>query len=264
YYSANNGATWTASTGGPSGTRSPVSDRVNGNKFYIYTSSSSGRLYVSTDGGASFSAGAVISASSSSLVPRTVFGHEGDLWLPRGTGGLARSTDSGSSFSTLATVQQATYVAFGRSATGQSYPAVFIIGQVAGVTGIFRSDDQGASWTRLNDDQHQFGLSWVHCFCADPRVYGRVYFGTEGRGIIYGEPAAPAPPEITLTTLPGNQLQLEWPQDYIGWHLQMQNNAPGEGLGTNWTDVLNSTSTNRVTVTVDTANASVFFRLASQ
>ncbi len=264
YYSANNGATWTASTGGPSGTRSPVSDRVNGNKFYIYTSSSGGRMYVSADGGASFSAGAVISASSSSLVPHAVFSHEGDLWLPRGTGGLARSTDSGSSFSTLATVQQATYVAFGRAATGQSYPAVFIIGQVGGVTGIFRSDDQGASWTRINDDQHQFGLSWVHCFCADPRVYGRVYFGTEGRGIIYGEPASLPSPEITLTTLPGNQLQLEWPQGYIGWQLQMQTNAPGEGLGTNWTDVLNSTSTNRVTVTVDTANASVFFRLASQ
>ena len=262
YYSANNGATWAASTGGPTGTRSPISDRVNGSKFYVYTSSSGGRLYVSTDGGASFSAAAAISASSSSLVPRTVFGHEGDIWLPRGTSGLARSTDSGSSFSILATVQQATYVSFGRAAAGQNYPEVFIIGKVGGVTGIFRSDDQGASWTRINDDQNQFGLSWVHCFCADPRVYGRVYFGTEGRGIIYGEPASLAPPEIALTMLAGDQLQLEWPPAYIGWRLQTQTNAPGAGFGTNWTDVANSSSTNLMILPVNTANASVFFRLA--
>jgi hypothetical protein len=75
----------------------------------------------------------------------------------------------------------------GKAASGQSYPAVFISGQVTNVTGIFRSDDQGTSWVRLNDDQHQFGLASIHTFCADPRVFGRVYFGTEGRGIIYGD-----------------------------------------------------------------------------
>jgi hypothetical protein len=187
YYSTDRGVTWTPSTGGPTGNRTPVADRVNSNKFYIYSSSSGGRFYVSTSGGASFSQGAAISASSSSLVPRTVFGREGDIWLPRGSSGLAHSTNSGSTFSTLANVQQAAYVACGRAAPGQSYPAVFISGQVGGVTGIFRSDDQGASWTRITDDQHQFGLSWVHAFCADPRIYGRIYFGTEGRGIIYGD-----------------------------------------------------------------------------
>jgi hypothetical protein len=184
YYSTDNGATWTASTGGPTGNRFPFSDRVNNSKFYIYSSSSGGRMYVSTDGGMTYTQGAAI---SSGRTPIAVSGHEGHIWLPRGSSSLSRSTDSGASFTTLTSVQQASFVAVGNAAPGQSYPAIFISGQVTNVTGIFRSDDQGASWVRVNDDQHQFGLASIHVFCADPRVFGRVYFGTEGRGIIYGD-----------------------------------------------------------------------------
>jgi hypothetical protein len=184
YYSTNRGATWTASTGGPTGNHFPFSDRVNTNKFYIYSSSSGGRVYVSTDGGMTYTLGAAI---ASGLTPIAVAGYEGHIWLPRGSSGLARSTNSGASFTTLPSVQQASFVAVGKAATGQSYPAVFISGQVTNVTGIFRSDDQGTSWVHINDDQHQFGLASIHTFCADPRVFGRIYFGTEGRGIIYGD-----------------------------------------------------------------------------
>jgi hypothetical protein len=37
---------------------------------------------------------------------------------------------------------------------------------------------------RLNDDQHQFG-STSTAITGDPRTYGRVYVGTNGRGILY-------------------------------------------------------------------------------
>jgi hypothetical protein len=40
----------------------------------------------------------------------------------------------------------------------------------------------------LADDQHQFGSAICHV-TGDPRIYGRVYFATGGRGIIYGDPA---------------------------------------------------------------------------
>jgi hypothetical protein len=182
YYSTNNGVNWTASTGGPTGTRVPISDRVNSSKFYIY---SGGIMYVSTNGGATFTAGGSV---SSGATPRAVFGREGDIWIPRNTSGLARSTNSGTSFTAVSIVQQATFVAAGKAAPGQSYPAIFISGRVTNVDGFFRSDDAGASWVRINDDQHQFGRGSIHTFCADPRIYGRVYFGTEGRGVIYGEP----------------------------------------------------------------------------
>ncbi len=59
----------------------------------------------------------------------------------------------------------------------------------------------------------------------------------------------------------GGQLQLSWPQDHQGWHLQMQTNDVGTGLTANWVDVPNTTATNQVVIPVDPANGSVFLRL---
>jgi photosystem II stability/assembly factor-like uncharacterized protein len=56
---------------------------------------------------------------------------------------------------------------------------------VGDVYGIFRSNDAGVTWTRINDNNHQFGL--LSAITGDPRIYGRVYVGTSGRGILHGE-----------------------------------------------------------------------------
>jgi xyloglucan-specific exo-beta-1,4-glucanase len=61
-----------------------------------------------------------------------------------------------------------------------------VIGAADGQDGFFRSDDRGERWVRINDDQHQYGGGSV--IIGDPRVYGRAYVGTSGRGIVYGEP----------------------------------------------------------------------------
>lgn len=39
---------------------------------------------------------------------------------------------------------------------GLQLSIVFIWGTVSGVTGLFRSTDQGATWLRMNDDAHEF------------------------------------------------------------------------------------------------------------
>ena len=193
YYSTDRGTTWTASTGGPAGNRVPVADRVNSSKFYIYSGT---RMYVSVNGATNFTASGTLSSGGGT--PCAVFGHEGDLWVPLGGSGLAHSTDSGASFTVSSSVQ-ATYVSVGMTAPGQSYPAIFVSATIGGVFGLYRSDDGGASWTRINDNQHQFGIGngWLHCLCADRRVYGRVYFGTEGRGIIYGDIISNTAPTLT-------------------------------------------------------------------
>ncbi len=61
------------------------------------------------------------------------------------------------------------------------------MGTIRGQAGIFRSIDEAKSWVRINDDAHQWGL--VLQVAGDPRIFGRVYVGTHGRGIQYGDPA---------------------------------------------------------------------------
>ncbi|WP_308206943.1 beta propeller repeat protein [Actinoallomurus rhizosphaericola] len=113
-----------------------------------------------------------------------------DLWLAGGasgsTYGLWHSTDSGATFTKLSNVQEADNVGFGKAATGKTYPALYVIAKVGGVRGVFRSDDSGATWVRINDDAHQWGNIGA-AITGDPRVYGRVSVGTNGRGVIYGD-----------------------------------------------------------------------------
>ena len=114
-------------------------------------------------------------------------GSEGHLWVPA-PDGLYLSTDSGQNFRPLPGINVAYQLGFGRSAPGQSSPTIYLAGRVSRIDGIFRSDDGGASWIKINA-QSRWG--WIAAIAGDPRIYGRVYVGTSGRGIIcYGEPAA--------------------------------------------------------------------------
>src|SRR5258708_2095132 len=70
----------------------------------------------------------------------------------------------------------------------------------------------------------------------------------------------PARPTITGARS-GNTLTLSWPAGYTGWRLQSQSNSIGTGLRTNWGDIVGAITTNQLTVTINKANGSVFFRL---
>ncbi len=77
--------------------------------------------------------------------------------------------------------------------------ALYTNGVVGGVRGFYRSDDAGATWVRINDDQHQYGVANC-CITGDPRIYGRVYIGTNGFGIVYGDIAGSVVTSPTPTT----------------------------------------------------------------
>ncbi len=68
-------------------------------------------------------------------------------------------------------------------------------------------------------------------------------------------------PTNIVSSVSGNQLTLTWPADHIGWKLQAQTNALSAGLTTNWHDVTGSTATNQMSLTINPANPTVFFRL---
>jgi hypothetical protein len=74
------------------------------------------------------------------------------------------------------------------------------------------------------------------------------------------QPVSSISPQVNFG-ISGGQMQLIWPQDHTGWSLQVQTNSVGAGLGTNWVTVATSTSTNQISVPINTGNGSVFFRL---
>ncbi|WP_412075821.1 RICIN domain-containing protein [Streptomyces xanthophaeus] len=183
YRSTDQGASWSKVSGLGTGAV-VVADRSSAKTFY---SLADGTLYASTDGGATFTARATnLPAGRLTAVP----GIAGDLWISGGGKGLLRSTDGGRTFTTLTTVSSASALGFGKAAPGADYQALYLIGTVKDVTGVFRSTDKGATWFRVNDDAHQWGsIGGVGVIAGDPDTYGRVYVGTNGRGLQYGDPS---------------------------------------------------------------------------
>ncbi|MFF5504698.1 RICIN domain-containing protein [Streptomyces roseolus] len=184
YRSADKGASWSKVRG--LGTDAAVvADRSSARTFY---SLSGGTLHASTDGGATFTARATGLPAAGRLT--AVPGMAGHLWIAGGGRGLLHSSDGGRTFTRLSTVASASAVGFGRPAPGASYQALYLIGTVEGVTGVFRSTDKGATWLRVNDDAHQWGsIGGVGVITGDPDTFGRVYVGTNGRGLQYGDPS---------------------------------------------------------------------------
>ncbi|MDB6018240.1 MAG: Coagulation factor 5/8 type domain protein [Pedosphaera sp.] len=83
--------------------------------------------------------------------------------------------------------------------------------------------------------------------------------------LVYGNvvPSVSLAPTSIVATASGNALALSWPADHLGWHLQVQTNAPGAGLGTNWVTVPGSDLMTGTNITINPANGSVFYRLIS-
>ncbi len=197
-FSHDGGATWARAEGLPDAETSPdwapvpfrpAADRVNPKKLYVLDAKG-GQAFTSVDGGAHFTASptglpGLADYQYSSASAQATPGIEGDVWLTNFKE-LNHSTDSGKSFEAVTSVTEAYALGFGKPAEGKSYPALYLIGKIGDVVGFFRSDDKGESWVRINDDQHQWGFCTI--IIGDPRVSGRVYIGTGGRGIITGEP----------------------------------------------------------------------------
>ncbi len=68
-------------------------------------------------------------------------------------------------------------------------------------------------------------------------------------------------PVTISNTRAGNLVTFSWPEDHIGWRLQVQTNASNIGLSTNWFTVPNSIATNQMSITLDPTNRYVFYRL---
>ena len=194
-FTRDRGQSWAAVRGLPDFAR-PVADRTDAKRFYAVDFQHS-QLLRSEDGGASF-APLRTSRLPCDLqheqptrwqVPSPLLAtpdRTQDLWLVC-RHGLYHSVDGGRRFEQRRSDLNVVALGFGKEAAEHSYPTLFAIGTRGDLTAIWRSDDAGTSWARINDDAHEYGRRF-RVITGDPRVYGRVYVGTDGRGLLYGEP----------------------------------------------------------------------------
>jgi len=193
-YSTNGGASWAASKGYPATGAvdsgkffTPIADKVANGYFYTYDFSA-GTILESANNGQSFApiyTGLDVLPSGSqhqlASVPGSV---RRDLWLAT-PNGLWHINGAGAAPVKIANVQAAYGVGFGMAAVGKPYPAVYISARINNVSGIYQSLDAGATWTRINDDKHQWG--GANYVTGDMRVFGRVYVGANRGGVIVGD-----------------------------------------------------------------------------
>jgi len=183
---------WTIAEGAPARSGMVVADLAAPGTFYLRAREG---FFASTDGGATWSKLGDLPDRPNWL--RAIPGKEGHLWLAagdEGKGGLHRSTDGGKTWNRVApdVITVAKQVGIGAPKDEGGYPALFVGGTAGDLRGFFRSDDEGKTWVRVNDDAHHYGN--VTVINGDARVHGRLYVGTNGRGILYAEPAAKVAP----------------------------------------------------------------------
>ena len=158
YVTNNSGASWTASTPGFS-FHNGVEPKIRG------IANNAGHFFIC--GGGSYAA-----------TPRTT-----NLFYRTISGGTTWSNVSNGSY-TICDVYNFSYAA----QNGGSYPTIFIYGTVNGVTGVWQSVDDCATWQMIGDAQ--FGgltFDFINCMCGDMNVPGQVYVGLLGSGYLrYG------------------------------------------------------------------------------
>jgi len=162
-------------------------DRVEAAVYYGFDPVG-GKLYVSGDGGVAFKAvDGAADAGVGDWYRAEIRPHParaGEAWVAASWRGLLHWSPG--RLQRVPGVDNVYSVGLGRPARDGGPPVLFVFGEVAGTRGLYRSDDNGGHWRRIDNDAQRFGGVIRHV-TGDPRIVGRVYVGTEGRGIWYGE-----------------------------------------------------------------------------
>lgn len=195
YFTTNRGNNWTQSEGAPDNAIrltdiwnkdfALAADMVDGDRFYLY---SNGSLFASNDGGATWA------AQNETALPNrggytnvlAVPGKLGEVWVSLDNNGLWRSTNEGKTFTKISAFGTSSLITFGAPAPGATNPTAYVYGIMGGNWGLYRSVNMGNSWIRINSDDYQFPAG-AKALAADRNVFGRIFVGSGGYGISYGE-----------------------------------------------------------------------------
>ncbi len=178
-----------------------MADRVNPDIFYGFSEVKAGRgFYVSTDGGATFHQKEVPTGfpevnlagidSRQDYEIRVEPGKEGIIWLSMNQNGLWKLiyNPKTEQFQGKRVSKDGDYIkriGLGKAAPGSEVNTLYTSGTINKEYGFYKSHDEGVTWIRINDEEHQFGD--IRSISGDPRVYGRIYVATGTRGLVYGD-----------------------------------------------------------------------------
>lgn len=186
WLTADFGARWQAVKGLPN-SAVVEADQVDEGIYYAFDAVR-GELFVSGNGGVAFEPVRADVGEIGDWFRPELRAHpqrSGEVWIAASWRGLLHWAPG--KLERLPGIENAHSIGLGKPARDGQPPVLFVYGQVNGKQGLYRSDSNGKDWRRIDDDTHRFG-GMVRHVTGDPRVHGRVYFGTEGRGIWYGDP----------------------------------------------------------------------------
>lgn len=158
-----------------------IADKVNPKFFYAGDTSG---IYVSSDGGFTFNATARIT-SYAGVALAAHPAKAGDIWFSTDQGAY-HSTDFGETFTQSPDVQWGNAIAIGKGKGDATN--VYSFNTIGNVAALRVTADEGATWSVISDAKNGFGSASANPLAASWEVEGRVYVGTNGRGVFYGNP----------------------------------------------------------------------------
>lgn len=162
----------------------PMADRVDENLFYGF--GNNGEVFVSVDKGKSFyqkkspfpPADMGFCDGKNRTEIRCQYGRKGVIWLALGIYGLWKMIYENGEFRAEKVLDGVV------SAQGMGKGNVLFVSiDTPNGSRLLRSEDEGKSWEKISNQC--FGH--IGSVCGDYRKAGRVYFGTGGRGLFYGD-----------------------------------------------------------------------------
>lgn len=209
--------------------RALVADKVLGCVFYFYDFND-GSFHASTDGGKnwcvvnntdlpSFDGNKWKHKTRLTAIP----GKAKHLWI-NFNNDLFRSTNGGQNWSKINTVAETVSIAVGKTAPGANYPTLYLFGKITGENDnyFYRSTNEGNSWTRINDNNENELWGTTKIIEADRNVYGRIYAGVSGLGVVYGDIKEPVITECDETNMIENP---GFENEFTSWQSRTGNAA---------------------------------------